>query len=95
MLLQDGIELEERDFFQDPLTEAELRGLLGSRAPSEVFSWNSPSFKKMGVARESLSEDELLRLMLEEPRLIRRPLIAVGGRLIAGGDKQAIREAFS
>jgi len=89
------VELEERDFFQNPLTESELRGLLGGRAPSVIFSWNSPSFKKMGVTRESLSEDELLRLMLKEPRLIRRPLIAVGERLIAGGDKKAIREAFS
>ena len=48
----------------------------------------------MGVPRESLSEDDLLRLMLKEPRLIRRPLIAVGGRLIVGGDKGAMREAF-
>lgn len=87
--------MEERDFFQDPLTESELRGLLGDRPPSEVFSWKSPSFKKMGVTRESLSEDELLRLMLKEPRLVRRPLIVVGGRLIVGGDKKAMRETFS
>jgi regulatory protein spx len=88
------VELEERDFFQAPLAESELRDLLGGRAPSEVFSWNSPSFKKMGVARESLTEDDLFRLMLQEPRLIRRPLIVVGKRLIVGGDKKAMREVF-
>jgi arsenate reductase-like glutaredoxin family protein len=88
------VELEEHDFFRDPLTTAQLRGLLNGRSPSEIFSWNSPSFKKMGRTRESLSEEELLQLMLKEPRLIRRPLIVVGGRLIVGSDKQAIREAF-
>lgn len=93
-LSQQGVELEQRDFFKDGFSEDELRGLLGDTPPSEIFSWRSPSFKKTGLNRDDLTEDDLVRLMLEEPRLIRRPLIQVGGHLIVGTDKKAMEEAF-
>ena len=88
------MELDERDFFKDGFTEAELRDLLGDTPPADVFSWRSPSARKLGLDRDTVSADELIRLMLEEPRLIRRPLIQVEGRLIVGTDKKAMAEAF-
>lgn len=93
-LSQDGVELDERDFFKDGFTEAELRDLLGDTPPADVFSWRSPSARKLGLDRDTVSGDELIRLMLDEPRLIRRPLIQVAGRLIVGTDKKAMAEAF-
>ena len=88
------MELDERDFFQDRFSEEELRRLIGGRAASEIFSWNSPSFKKLGLERDELGDDELIRLMLEEPRLIRRPLIQVGSDLVIGTDRRAMEQAF-
>ena len=93
-LSQDGVELDERDFFKDGFTETELRDLLGDTPPADVFSWRSPSARKLGLDRNTVSADELIRLMLDEPRLIRRPLIQVEGRLIVGTDKKAMAEAF-
>ena len=93
-LSQDGTELDERDFFKDGFTESELRELLGDTGPAEVFSWRSPSARKLGLDRDTVTADELIRLMLDEPRLIRRPLIQVDGRLIVGTDKKAMAEAF-
>ena len=93
-LLREGVELEERDFFADPLSERELRDLIGNQPASQVFSWNSPSFKKLGVARDDLDDDRLIRLMLDEPRLIRRPLVQVGGEVFVGNDKEAIERAL-
>ena len=92
--MQEGVSLEERDFFDDRFTEDELRGLFGGRPVSEFFSWNSPSFKKMGLNREDLGDDDLIRLMAEEPRLVRRPLIQVRGDLIVGTDKKAMARIF-
>ena len=76
--MQAGVEIEERDFFQDPFSEAELRVLIGDRSPADIFSWKSPSFRKMGIDRGSLDDDRMISLMLEEPRLIRRPVTAIG-----------------
>ena len=76
------MELRSRAFFDDRFSEDELRRLFGDRPVADFFSWNSPSFRKLGVSRDSLGEDELLALMLEEPRLIRRPLVVVDGEIV-------------
>ena len=89
------VQLEDRDFFRNPFSEEELRSLLGDRSPTEIFSWKSPSFKKLGLDADALAGDDLIRLMLEEPRLIRRPLIATGGELIVGSDKRALADTFA
>jgi arsenate reductase (glutaredoxin) len=60
----------------------------------EVASTKSPSYKKLGLDNRSVSEDELIALMVQEPRLIRRPLIVVNGRSIVGFDKAKIVEVL-
>ena len=95
-LSQSGVELEERDFFADPFTAAELRGLIGDAPVSDYFSWRSPSFRKLGLKREEMSDDQMLELMAGEPRLIRRPLIMTSeGALIVGTDKRAMADLIS
>ena len=93
-LSQKGVELDERDFFRDRFSADELRHLMGHRAPSEIFSWKSPSFRKMGLDREVLDDDRLIAMMLDEPRLIRRPLVQVGGQLVIGADLRSLSEAL-
>ncbi len=92
------MQLREREYFRDPFTEDELRQVLGDRPASDVFSRRSPSFRKLGLDFESLSDDELVRLMLEEPRLIKRPVVRWGENLVAGSGKAeraAIEAALS
>ena len=85
--------MDERDFFAEPFTVDELRDIIGARPVSDFFSWRSPSFRKMGLNRDALSDDRLLELMVEEPRLVRRPLIQIGeGDLIVGTDKKAMAD---
>lgn len=93
-LSQKGIDLVERDFFQNGFTENELRALIGDRPVSGYFSYNSPSFRKMGLDRDRLSDDQLITMMVEEPRLVRRPLIQVGGELVVGTNKKAMAQVF-
>ena len=85
----------ERDFFKEPFTDAEIRGLAGDRPLSEIFSWKSPSFKALGLNPADLTEDDLVRLMMGEPRLIRRPLVRIGGHLLVGGNLKDLEQAFA
>ena len=95
-LSQNGVELDERDFFAHPFTTDELRELIGDAPVSDYFSWRSPSFRKLGLKREDMSDDRMLELMAEEPRLIRRPLILTeDGKLIVGTDKKAMADLMS
>jgi len=89
-LQQQEIELATREFFVDRFSESELRTMIDDRPVSDFFSWSSPRFRKLGLAREELDDDRLLAMMIEEPRLIRRPLIAIDGAVlnpVSGGDR--------
>ena len=88
--MQNGLELEERDYFKEPLSESELSELASLASLSDLFAWRSPSFKKLELAGRDPSEAEMMKLMLEEPRLIRRPVTRVGNKLIIGSNQKQI-----
>ena len=75
----NGVEVQERDFFNDLLSREELKHLASVAGIDNLFSWRSPSAKPYRERRQSISEDELIDLMLQEPRLIRRPIIVAPG----------------
>ena len=93
-LSQRDVELDERDFFRDTFDPDELRALIGDQQVSDFFSFNSPSFRKLGVKRDELTDERMISLIIDEPRLIRRPLIAVGSELVVGTDKEAMARLF-
>jgi arsenate reductase-like glutaredoxin family protein len=95
LLLQKGLEITERDFFKDTLSEAEVRDLAAVAGTENIFARRSPSLKKMGLADRELSDDEMVKLMLQEPKLVRRPLLKVGDKLMVGGGNAAVEEAIA
>ena len=60
-----------------------------------IFARRSPSLKKMGLADKALSDDEMIKLMLQEPKLVRRPLIKVGNKLMVGAGNAVVEEAIA
>jgi|TARA_B110000014_G_C19851523_1_gene441213 arsenate reductase-like glutaredoxin family protein len=63
----------------------------------ELFSWRSPSAKQYRENKDNLTNSDLLDLMMNEPRLIRRPItirIDDTSRHVLGG-KLADLEALS
>ncbi len=93
-LHENNIETEERDFFKDKFDADELRSLLSGVGVSDAFAWNSPSFKDLGLTASELDDDRMLELMVQEPRLIRRPLVSAEGKLVIGASQKALEEAF-
>ena len=81
------MEAEERDFFAEPLRRQELEELI--RVAGDVraiLAVNSPSFRKLGRPVDEWPDEELVELILGEPRLLRRPLLVTDdGRVVAGG----------
>ena len=95
MLLQKGLEVTDRDFFNETLSESEVRHLAAMVGTENIFARRSPSLKKMGLADKELSDDEMVKLMLQEPKLVRRPLLKVGNKLMIGSGNAAVEEAIA
>ena len=90
--MQNGFEINERDYFKDPLAEAELIDLASTVGLAEIFAWRSPSVKNMGLQGKDLDDYEMLAFMQQEPRLIRRPIIKIGNETIIGANIKVITE---
>ena len=91
MLSRRGVKFTTRDLFKEPLTADEIRRL-AKLAPGGVrglLSIRSPQVKALGLDRRQVSDAELVALMVKEPRLLRRPLLHDGRRLVVGFAKDA------
>ena len=93
--MQSGAVVSERDFFKETLTEEEIRDMAALVGIEQIFARRSPSLKQMGLADKELSEDEIVRLMIREPKLVRRPLMRVGDKLMVGGAPAAVQAAIT
>ena len=84
------MEINERDFFRNPLSPTEIEDLLQGRPASEMFDFRSPHFRKTGLKKEEIASDQLIEMMLKEPRFVRRPVARVDGRVYFGADKTTL-----
>lgn len=82
-----------RDLKAQPLTRPEVEDLARKvGGPEKLFSKRAMKFRKMGLHEQTLSDDDLLRLMSEEYTFITRPVIVAGERATAGFSQKRIDE---
>jgi arsenate reductase len=89
-----GADLDERDYAKVPFSASELKELFAGRDPREFLNPRSPAFKAMSLAVKSLTAAEALALMAKEPNLIKRPITIAGKQMLAGFDREKLREAL-
>ena len=92
MLSRKKIAFTTRDLFKQPLTAPEIKAL-ASKSPDGVrslLSTRTSQYKALGLDRKKVSDEQLIALMVKEPRLLRRPLTLAGNRLVIGFDGAAL-----
>lgn len=75
MLRAYGLELDVRNLLEESWTVERLRPFFTGRAVRDWFNPTAPRIKSAEVQPEMLDEASALALMVEDPLLIRRPLI--------------------
>ena len=90
MLAHQGIDVDERDIFARPLDSNEVRALITRAGVDAFFSWRSPTARAAGLTPGTLDEARAIALIAGDPRLMRRPVIDTGDRLIFVTDRPAI-----
>jgi nitrogenase-associated protein len=87
LLWAAGHEVIAYNLLKTPWTVATLRPFFCDRAVSEWFNRTAPRIKSGEVVPEQLSSETALALMIQDPLLIRRPLIQVGDEYQSGFDR--------
>jgi arsenate reductase (glutaredoxin) len=80
---ENDIDFARVNYFVEPLSEAKLRDLLrkANLAPKDVLRKKEPVYKELGISDET-PPDEIIRLIVEHPSLLQRPIVEVGERAI-------------
>ncbi len=83
-----GVEHASRDFFRHRFSRDELSSLLTEAGLSarEMLSTRSKVYKARQAEIGGLSNDALFDLMIEEPTLLRRPIVLGADEVIIGHD---------
>lgn len=81
-----------RNLLTEPWSAEALRSFFGDMPVADWFNRSAPAIKAGRVTPEALDEAEALRLMLDDPLLIRRPLMQVGAERMTGFDSEAVDE---
>ena len=85
-----GYELQYRDLWKDPLSAAELEKLIGPRDHTDFLNTHSEAYREKNLVENPPTRREAIRMMAKEPRLIRRPVIVAGGRVVLGFDEKGM-----
>jgi arsenate reductase (glutaredoxin) len=84
------MDVEERDINQTPPSRAFLEKHIEADRFLDFVSTRSPVFKGRPLPQ---SKREAIDLMMEQPNLIRRPILIRGSKVIFGFDKDAYSKA--
>ncbi|MDP9191014.1 MAG: hypothetical protein M3P06_04850 [Acidobacteriota bacterium] len=70
----------------DRPTRELLSRVIDEHGLDAVLSKRSPTYKEMKLGERKLSKPEAIDLMLQDPNLMRRPLVLAKGKAILGYD---------
>lgn len=91
-LQEQELQVSERHIFRDAPTVDELLQLLAisEEGVDSLLATRSQAIKQLDVDVEDLKLSELLKLMSENPKLLKRPILTDGKEVIVGYDKVSI-----
>ena len=93
LIREAGHEPEIVEYLQNPPSVSELKNLLKgmNKRPIEILRKGEDIFKSDFKGR-NFSDDEWIRIMVENPKLIERPIVVRGDHVILGRPPENVIE---
>jgi arsenate reductase (glutaredoxin) len=74
------------------LSPAEIEKLIGKRDYREFLNTRNELYRERNMKENPPAREEAIRLMSENPNLIRRPILIKGNEVLLGWDEKRYRE---
>lgn len=80
-----------------PLSGEEMQGLaqLAKTTVKQMLNPKSQAFKKLKPDLEAMDEQEVIQLIASEPRILKRPVLSDGRRMVSGFSEPAFEAMLS
>ncbi|MDQ3754600.1 MAG: arsenate reductase [Acidobacteriota bacterium] len=97
LLRESGIDYEKINYFVEPLGEDKLRDLISKMqiAPRELLWTNEPAYRELKLGQRTLTDEEIIRLLVEYPELLQRPIVERGARAVLARPAERVKEVLS
>jgi arsenate reductase len=92
LLQEQGVEPEITLYLDNPPDASELKTVLTrlGLTAREFMRKGETEYRELGLADESLTEDQLIAAMAANPRLIERPVVLANGRAAIGRPPESV-----
>jgi arsenate reductase (glutaredoxin) len=97
VLQKNGIEPEIIKYLDTPPTEKVLKTILKKmgQKPTDVIRFKEAIAKEMALkADDNRSDDEWIKLMVQHPKIIERPIVVNGDKAIMGRPPDGVLSIF-
>lgn len=95
LLQEAGYEVDARNLLTEPWSDEHLLSFFSGLPVSEWFNRSAPQVKDGQVIPERLTAEQAIALMLQEPLLIRRPLMQIGDQQLVGFEADKVNQALA
>ena len=95
LLQEAGYEVDARNLLTEAWTAQRLAPFFSGLPVADWFNRSAPQVKDRQVIPELLTEEEAIKLMLQEPLLIRRPLMQIGDHFLVGFEADRVNQVLA
>lgn len=90
-LEEKNVDFEVREYLKEPLSERELKELLTKldKKAEEILRKQEEVYKKQFKGKD-FTDDEWIKVMVENPKLIQRPIVVKGYKAVIGDPAEEI-----
>jgi len=64
-------------------------------APRELLRAGEPVYRELNLGSRQLTDEEIIRLLVEHPELLQRPIVERGRRAVLGRPAERVKEVLS
>lgn len=92
-LVKQEVNFNQRHLFRETPTYEEMLELLSmtTEGIDEILAKRSQEYKSLDVDVESMTISEVVHLLMEQPRLLRRPILTDGKKLVVGYNESTLK----
>lgn len=95
LIRNHGVEPEIVEYLKEVPTTAELKDILMklNLKAEEIIRKGEPYYKE-NLKGKSFSEEEWIQIMIENPKLIERPIVVKNNKAVLGRPPESVEEFF-
>ena len=94
LLKESGNAFTAINYYEQRFTKEQLKRLLkkAGLSPKDILRTKEDIYRELGLAKKTLSDDELIELMVQHPDLIQRPIVEKGDQALLARPAESIEK---